>query len=85
MRTKPEITITVWADPANGKKAIISLGKATVPLNKMANAEFQDRQFTDPKTRKRIDYQARVLFDKAFLQSAFQTHRGLNVELSMWF
>ena len=70
VRTKPEITITVWADPANGKKAIMSLGKATVPLSKMANAEFQDRKFVDPKTRQKIEYQSRVLFDKAVLKSA---------------
>ena len=40
LRTKPEILVTVWADPAYGKKAIISLGKASVPLRKMANSEF---------------------------------------------
>ena len=38
LRTKPEILITVWADPANGQKSIISLGAAKVPLNKMASA-----------------------------------------------
>ena len=40
LRTKPEIHITVWADPANNTKNIISLGKAVVPLNKLANANF---------------------------------------------
>ena len=51
LRTKPEIYITVWADPANNTKNIHSLGKATVPLNKLANVDFLDRTFTDPKTK----------------------------------
>ena len=85
LRTKPEVVVTVWADPANGQKAIISLGAGRVPLNKMANAGFQDRVFTDPKTRQKIGYQARVLFDKTVLRSAFQSEPGLNVELQMWF
>ena len=51
LKTKPEILLTVWADPANDTKERKSLGAATVPLSKIADAAFQDRWFTDPKTR----------------------------------
>ena len=85
LRTKPEIVVNVWADPAQDKKDIQSVGMAKVPLNKFVSAQFQDRQFKDPKTRQTVNYQARVLFEKATLKSAFQKVRGLNVELQMWF
>ena len=71
LRTKPEILLTVWADPANGQKAIISLGACTIPLSEISNAAFQDRDFTDPKTRQKINFQSRVLFKKAMLDSAY--------------
>ena len=79
MKTKPEILITVWADPANNTKNIISLGAAKVPLSKIANAQFQDRTFTDPKTRQKIAYQARVSFDTVELKSAYMNVPGLTV------
>ena len=82
LRTKPEIIINVWADPANGMKDIKSLGAAKVPLNKIANAQFQDRTFTDPKSRTVINFQSRVLFEKAILKSAYQKQfKNLNVDL----
>ena len=40
----------------------------------------QPRHQGDP-----IEHQARVLFEKAVLRSAFQSEPGLNVELQMWF
>ena len=40
LRTKPEIIINVWADPAQDKKDIKSLGMAKVPLNKFVSAQF---------------------------------------------
>jgi len=86
LRTNPIVTLKVWADPAAGKKAIISLGQATVPLRKLANAAPQDKQFIDKKTKQRIDYQSRVLFEKAKLQSSLlKGVSNLTVELSMWF
>ena len=51
IRTKPEILLTVWADPANNTKAIISMGAAKVPLSNIAEAALQDRSFIDPKSR----------------------------------
>lgn len=40
IRTKPEILLTVWADPANDTKEKMCLGAARVPLSKIAEANF---------------------------------------------
>ena len=79
--------MTVWADPANNTKEIKSLGAAFVPLSKIANARFIDRDWTDPKTRQKISFQSRVLSETAELKSSFfaDSSMRLTVELQMWF
>ena len=56
LRTKPEILLTVWADPANDTKEKMCLGAAKVPLSKIADARFQDKTFEDTKTRKKTNF-----------------------------
>ena len=45
LRTKPDILLSVWADPNNGQ--VESLGSAKICLNKLATQKFTDRQFKD--------------------------------------
>ena len=61
LSTKPDITLSVWADANNGE--VVSLGYAKVLLSDIAqkNAPFADMEFKCQKTREKIPYQSRVL------------------------
>lgn len=83
LRTRPEIKIEVWADPST--KEIISLGAGSILLRSIANAPFQDRTFTDKKTRERVDYQSRVHNEGVRLSSAFQRTGMSTVDVQVWF
>ena len=61
LSTKPDITLSVWADANNGE--VVSLGYAKVLLSDIAqkNAPFADMEFKCQRTREKIPYQSRVL------------------------
>ena len=74
LSTKPEITLSVWADPNNGE--VVSLGYAKVKLSEIAKVErYRDLEFKCHKTREKIPFQARVLHDqKLSLKTALTSH-----------
>ena len=83
LRTKPEISLSVWADPNNGQ--IESLGRGRIELNKLANARHIDKSMTDQNTREQIQFQTRVLFEKMRLNTAFHERSKSTVEVQVWF
>ena len=68
LKTAPEVKVSVWADCNNGQ--INFLGVCRIQLRDIANANFQDRSFTDMKTREKFTYQTRVLSQSLKLKSA---------------
>lgn len=83
LATKSEIVLNVWAD--TGKSNLENLGSSKVCLREIHFQKFEDKQFTDDRTKQKISYQCRVYTATTKLQSAFFDSANSVVTLSMWF
>ncbi len=81
--TKSEIILNVWAD--TGKSNLENLGSSKVCLREIHFQKFEDKQFTDDRTKQKISYQCRVYTTTTKLQSAFFDTANSAVTLSLWF
>jgi len=60
LQTKSEVTFSIWAD--THKQTIDNIGMGKVCLSSIAghSVSYQDQEFTDPITKEKYQYQARV-------------------------
>ncbi len=62
-----------------------TLAVLKVCLREIHFQKFEDKQFTDDRTKQKISYQCRVYTATTKLQSAFFDSANSVVTLSMWF
>ena len=83
LETKSELVINVWAD--TGKATLENLGCGRICLQQLHFQKFEDKHFTDERTKQKIGFQCRVYSTTLKLQSAFVDTSNSQVNLSVWF
>ena len=71
MQSKTEFQVIVWAD--TNKLTIENIGSGKMCLSHIASntVKYEDQEFTDPVTREKYTYQARVYNGNIRLHSSF--------------
>jgi len=85
LQTKSEYEVSVWAD--THKMTIDNIGSGRMCLSHIAEnqVQYQDLDFTDPLTKEKTQYQARVYTGTIRLSSSFWPHSVNSVNCSVWF
>jgi hypothetical protein len=85
LQTKTEFQVIVWAD--TNKLTIENIGSGKMCLSHIASnkVKYEDHEFTDPVTREKYPYQARVYTENVTLLSSFWQNAKNQVNCSIWF
>ncbi|TNV87010.1 hypothetical protein FGO68_gene4983 [Halteria grandinella] len=85
LATKSEIQVNIWADTQSGKGQLENLGSARLCLGQIHYQKFEDKYYTDERTKQKHSFQCRVYSTTLKLQSAFYDTSNSGVTMSVWF